>query len=108
MGEGHFILPLNSTLRKKIGKRHGASLQVELSLDNSSYEMNADFIECLNEEPDARVFFDSLTPSHQRYYSKWIESAKTETTRAKRIAQAINGFLKKQGFPEMLRSNRKS
>jgi uncharacterized protein YdeI (YjbR/CyaY-like superfamily) len=60
----------------------------------------------LSDEPEALKFFNSLTGSHQRYFSKWIESAKGDETKAKRIAQSINAFLKKQGFPEMLREQK--
>lgn len=108
MGEGVFMMPLNATLRKGIGKRHGAMLQLNIEEDKSVYQLNAEFIECLNDEPDALTFFNSLTGSHQRYFSKWIESAKTDATKAKRIAQSITGFLMKQGFPEMLRWNKKN
>jgi uncharacterized protein YdeI (YjbR/CyaY-like superfamily) len=69
--------------------------------------MNVEFMECLTDEPEALQFFNSLTGSHQRYFSKWIESAKTDDTKAKRIAQSINAFLKKQGFPEMMRANKR-
>jgi hypothetical protein len=106
LGKGEFILTLDKTIRKAIGKKNGAILHVQLEFDKSEYRVNAEFIECLNDEPEALNFFNSLTRSHKNYFSKWIESAKTEETKAKRIAQAINAFLKKQGFPEMLRANK--
>lgn len=106
MGKGEFILTLDAKLRKAIGKRHGAMLNVQIEFDKSEYELNAEFMDCLGDEPDALLFFKSLTRSHQNYFSKWIESAKTEETKAKRIAQSINAFLKKQGFPEMLREQK--
>jgi hypothetical protein len=106
MGKGEFILTLDKEIRKAIGKRQGAMVTVQIEFDKSEYQLNNDLMECLNEEPEALKFFNALTGSHQRYFSKWIESAKTEETKAKRIAQSINAFLKKQGFPEMLRANR--
>ncbi len=108
MGEGEFIMPLNATMRKSIGKRAGAMLKVQIEFDKSTYQMNRQFMECLNEEPDALKFFNTLTGSHQRYFSKWIDAAKTDETKAKRIAQSINGFLKKQNYSEMMRANRGS
>ncbi|MFO0006965.1 MAG: DUF1905 domain-containing protein, partial [bacterium] len=33
MGDGHFILPINSTLRKAIGKKHGDKITLNLELD---------------------------------------------------------------------------
>ena len=106
MGKGEFIFTIDSKIRKAIGKRHGVMLNVQIEFDKSEYELNADFIDCLNDEPEALKFFESLTRSHRNYFSKWIESAKTEETKAKRIALSINAFLKKQGFPEMLREQK--
>ena len=104
MGGGGFIMPINATMRKAIGKRHGAMVQVQLMEDNSEFVFNKDLMECLTDEPVARQFFETLTGSHQRYFSKWIDSAKTEQTKARRIAQAVNALAKRQGYPEMLRS----
>ena len=104
MGGGGFIMPINATMRKAIGKRHGAMVQVQLMEDNSEFVFNKDLMECLTDEPVARQFFETLTGSHQRYFSKWIDSAKTEQTKARRIAQAIDALAKRQGYPEMLRS----
>ena len=104
MGGGGFIMPINATMRKAIGKRHGAIVQVQLMEDNSEFVFNKDLMECLTDESVARQFFETLTGSHQRYFSKWIDSAKTEQTKARRIAQAVNALAKRQGYPEMLRS----
>lgn len=106
MGKGEFILTIDSKIRKAIGKRHGAMLIVQIEFDKSEYQINEEFLECLNDEPEALKFFNTLPGSHQRYFSKWIESAKADETKAKRIAQSINAFLKKQGFPEMMRANK--
>lgn len=106
MGAGNFIMPLNAAMRKAVGKRKGAMLNVQIEFDKSKYELNRDLMECLDDEPKALTFFKSLPGSHQNYFSKWIESAKTDATKAKRIAMALNAFLKKQGFPEMLRAQK--
>lgn len=105
MGGGKFILVLNAALRKAIGKRMGAMLQVHLEADNSAFIFNKDFMECLADEPKAQFFFQSLPGSHQRYFSKWIDDAKTEPTKVKRIALAVNALAKKWGYPEMLRAS---
>jgi hypothetical protein len=105
MGGGLFIMPVNATMRKAIGKRHGAMVKVQLQADDSAFVFNADFMECLEYEPKAKEHFNSLTGSHQRYFSKWIDSAKTEPTKTKRIAMAVNALAKKWGYSEMLRSS---
>lgn len=103
MGEGEFIIPVNGAIRKGIGKRHGAVLNVSLEVDKSDFVFNADFMACLEDEPDAHKHFKTLPGSHQRYFSKWIDSAKADATKAKRIAMAINALARKMGYPEMLR-----
>jgi len=104
MGEGSFIMALNATMRKGIGKRQGAMLKVQLDEDKKGYELNKDFLECLRDEPKALNVFEAMPKSYQNYYSKWIESAKTESTKTKRIALAISSLAKFMSFPEMLRS----
>ncbi|MBY0479424.1 MAG: YdeI/OmpD-associated family protein [Chitinophagaceae bacterium] len=104
MGGGKFILVLNADIRKAIGKTKGAVVEVKLTVDNSDFIFNADFMDCLSDEPSAKQFFNSLTGSHQRYFSKWIDSAKTDLTKTKRIALAVNALSKKMGYPEMIRA----
>jgi len=103
MGDGSFILPINATMRKGTKKSKGAILKVQLTEDKDKYQLNETFVTCLGDEPKAFSFFKSLPVSHQNYFSKWIEAAKTETTQAKRITMAVNALAKKMGYPEMLR-----
>jgi hypothetical protein len=105
MGGGLFILPLNKDLLRALAKKAGAMVKVQLEEDKSDFVFNADFIECLADDPPAKVFFESLSGSHQRYFSKWIDSAKTEPTKVKRITMAVNALSKKMGYPEMIRAS---
>jgi hypothetical protein len=107
IGGGSFIMALNKEIRRGIHKRKGAMLKVQLQVDKKTYQLSAEFMECLGDEPVALAFFKTLPRGHQNYFSKWIESAKTGQTKAKRIAQAVNGLAKKQGYPEMLRALKK-
>ena len=108
MGDGKFIMALNAAMRKGIGKRQGAKLDVQLEVDKKAYQLNKDFMECLADEPDAAAFFQSIPRSFQHYFSKWIDSAKTEATQTKRIAQAVSALARKMNFPEMIRSLQKN
>ena len=107
MGGGTFIMPLNSAMRKGIGKRQGAQLQIKLDVDTKTYELNREFMECLADEPKALAFFNTFSRSVQNYYSKWIESAKTEPTRTKRIALSVTALSRKMHYAEMIRSLKK-
>jgi len=108
MGEGSFILPMNASLRKGVRKNVGAMLNVEIEIDKRPLKLNQDLMDCLADEPAAKSFFTSLAKSHQNYFSKWIESAKTDETKAKRIAQTVDAMCKKQNFGEMMRENKKA
>jgi hypothetical protein len=107
MGGGSFIMAINATMRKGIGKKQGAMLKVELQEDKKAYEINAEFLECLNDEPMALKNFEAMPRSFQNYYSKWIESAKTEPTKTKRIAAAVSSLATGMNFSEMIRSQQK-
>ena len=104
MGGGRFILVLNAAIRKAIGKTQGGMVNVQLQADDSPFIFNADFMTCLADDPPAQAFFQSLPGSHQRYFSKWIDDAKTEPTRVKRITMAVNALARKMGYGEMIRA----
>ena len=106
MGNGSFIIPINAAMRKATGKRKGAVLDVKLQEDKKEYLLNAEFMECLEDEPAALDFFKTKSASYQRYYSKWIESAKTDATKTKRIALVIKTMVRKMDFGAMLREER--
>ncbi len=104
MGEGNFIMALNASMRKAIKKRKGDQIIVQLALDTKGYLLNADFIACLDDAPEAKAFFDSLTKGHQNYFSKWIDSAKTTATQTKRIAMAIHALTHQWDYATMIRN----
>jgi Domain of unknown function (DUF1905)/Bacteriocin-protection, YdeI or OmpD-Associated len=106
MGEGAFIIPFNADMRKGTGKKHGDKVVVQLEEDKAAFQMSADFMACLEDEPSAIKFFKTLSGSHQRYFSKWIDSAKTDSTKAKRIAMAVNALARSMGYPEMMREGK--
>ncbi len=106
MGKGDFILPVNAAIRKATGKRFGASLKVQIEVDASPILPPAELLECLQDEPEALKHFNSLPQSHRNYFTKWIETAKTEPTKTKRIALVIKTMVRKMDFGAMLREER--
>ena len=108
MGEGNFIMALKAEVRKWIHKNAGAMLQIRLEADNDfKVEMPDDLQECFDFEPEAFEFFNSLPKSHREYFIKWIDSAKTNETRAKRIINTVNAMLRKWSYSQMIRAMRK-
>ena len=107
MGEGHFILPINGTIRKAIGKRPGDKLKVTLEADNDKFVLSPDMMACLKDEPGAMAYFKTLPDSHQKYFSKWVESAKTTLTKTKRILMTVSALAQEKGYVEMMRMNKR-
>lgn len=60
MGGGNFIMPLNALIRKSLGKRKGASIDVRLETDDRKVEINKTFLICLADEPKALEYFNTL------------------------------------------------
>ena len=108
MGEGNFIIPLKADLRKLIGKKAGAEVYVQLEKDETEYELNRDLMLCLQDDEDALAFFSSLPFSHQKYFSKYVDTSKTSETKEKRIVQIVNAMLLKQDYAEMIRSSKEN
>lgn len=106
MGEGNFIMAINAAMRKGIGKRKGAKLSVKLEVDDSPITLSSDLLDCLADEPKALEFFNQLTPGHRKYFSNWIESAKTEETKAKRIALSVNAMARGLHYGLMIREQK--
>lgn len=106
-GGGNFILTLNATTRKGIRKTKGAKVNVRMMVDTKPILPPKELIECLADEPKAMERFQQLPKSHQNYFTNWINQAKTEPTKAKRIAASINALAAGLGFVEAIKSLRK-
>ena len=107
MGGGDFIMALNAAMRKAIKKQKGAIVQVKMEVDLNEIKPPEELIECLQDEPEALEYFNSLAKGHQNYFTNWINSAKTDPTKAKRIASTLNALSKKWDFGQMIRAMKK-
>jgi hypothetical protein len=106
MGGGDFIMAINAAVRKGMGKRKGAVIKVALEVDNAPILVPAELLECMADEPEALQYFNSLPQGHRNYFTKWIDSAKTDATKAKRITLVIKTMVRKMDFGAMLREER--
>lgn len=107
MGEGNFIIALKGSLRKQLKKEEGAILQLELEEDKDfQVGMPADLELCLSEETHLIANFLKMPKSHQNYYINWLNTAKTEKTRTKRLTEIVIAMEKKMNFAEMIRANK--
>jgi hypothetical protein len=106
VGDGTFMLPVNGTMRRAIGKEKGDKVTLVLELDKRKLELSRDLMTSLADEPLALEHFNTLPMSHRQYFSKWIESARTTTTKTKRIVSAVIALSQGKGFGQMIREDR--
>ncbi|MDN3585418.1 YdeI/OmpD-associated family protein [Pedobacter aquatilis] len=107
MGSGDFIIALKSDLRKKLKKEAGDKVEIYLEEDKDfKIEMPEDLELCLSEEAHLLNNFLKLAKSHQNHFIKWINEAKTEITRTKRLALTVNAMDKQQDYGTMIRESR--
>ena len=90
MGNGQLFLPVKAAIRKKIKKEAGDIVHVVLYADNSPIYIPEEFLLCLNEDYQATQKFNTLTEGQQKEYIDWIYTAKTDITKVKRMAEAID------------------
>ncbi len=94
MGNGRLFLPVKGEIRKKIGKKEGDMVHVILYPDNEPLETPEEMLLCLQDEPEALTFFNSLSESERKFYIQWIYSAKREETKIDRLGKTINKLAK--------------
>lgn len=75
----------------KINKTFGDTVKVDLVKDTQerTIAIPHDAQLLLDANKDAKEFFDNLSYTNRKEYIVWIESAKKEETRAKRLAEFI-------------------
>ncbi|MHA4895463.1 YdeI/OmpD-associated family protein [Pedobacter sp. PWIIR3] len=107
MGEGDFILALKAELRKQLRKEAGAVLSLELEEDKDfKIEIPEDLELCFSDEPELLTGFLKMPKSHQNWYINWLNAAKTEATRTKRIVKIVSALDRGLDFGEMMREGK--
>ena len=99
-GKGQLFLFVKSEIRKKIKKQAGDYVHVILYLDNEPLEVPEELLSCLQDDTAALEFFNSLDENEKHSYVKWIYSAKTEQTKADRIAKTLTGLSERRKFAD--------
>lgn len=109
VGGGDFILALKADLRKKLKKEAGAMLEVQLEEDKDfKIEIPEDLELCLSDELQLLNNFLKLPMSHRNWYINWLNSAKTDATRTKRLVKIVSAMDRGLDFGEMMREGKQS
>ncbi len=103
MGEGEYVIPINASMRKALMKKEGDSMILLIEADKSEFVISTDMMSCLKEDTIAHEYFQSLAASHQRYFSKWVDSAKGLETKAVRISRVLFAMRNKMDYGAMVR-----
>lgn len=107
MGEGDFILALKASLRKQLKKEVGAIVMLALEEDKDfKIEIPEDLELCLSDEPELLQNFLKMPKSHQNWYINWLNAAKTEPTRIKRIVKIVSAMDRGLDFGQMMREGK--
>jgi hypothetical protein len=91
MGLGCHVLGITREIRNKLNKSYGDTLEIELQQDFEPREViiPKDAGDLFINNPIAKAFFDTLSYTNRKEYISWIESAKKEETRKKRLSELI-------------------
>jgi Domain of unknown function (DUF1905)/Bacteriocin-protection, YdeI or OmpD-Associated len=93
IGEAHYILPLNATIRKQLHKDVEDSIHLQIEIDNDEIGIAPELHDCLQDEPLAMQRFYAMNKSWQNNFSRMVNDAKTPTTKAKRIAKFLEALI---------------
>ena len=88
---GEFLLGLNRAVREEAGVEAGDTVEVKLELDTAPREAEVPeaLANALAEDSEARAAFDRLAYTRRKEYARWINEAKRDETRQRRVAQAL-------------------
>lgn len=88
--DGQYFMPLAKEFRDQAGLFTGDMVTVDMELDAAQIEpVPDDLANALSSEPEAKTFFDGLSPFYRNTYIAWINEAKQADTRANRVTQTI-------------------
>jgi hypothetical protein len=88
---GEFLLGLNRAVRQDAGVEAGDTVEVKLELDSAPREVEVPtpLADALAGDSEARAAFDRLSYTHRKEFARWIDEAKRDETRRRRLAKAV-------------------
>jgi hypothetical protein len=88
---GEFMVGLNREVREGAGVAAGDTVTLELALDTvpRTVEVPPALAEALDSDPEAKAAFEGLAFTHRKEFARWIDEAKREDTRRRRVTQAV-------------------
>jgi hypothetical protein len=88
---GEFLLGLNRAVRSAARVEAGDTIEVELALDTEPRDVvvPSALAQALAGDAAANAAFQTLAYTHRKEYARWIEEAKRDDTRQRRVTRAL-------------------
>lgn len=88
---GCYMLGITKEIRKKTGKGFGDTIHVTIEKDEALRVVDTpeDFMQALICNTNAAAEYEKLSYSHKKEYAGWINEAKSDETRLRRINKAV-------------------
>jgi bifunctional DNA-binding transcriptional regulator/antitoxin component of YhaV-PrlF toxin-antitoxin module len=93
------LIGFRRELRERAGIEIGDEVEVTVELDEEprTVELPPALATALDGDKRARAVFDGLSYTHRREYAEWIDEAKRDETRERRLAQTLEKLRERAG-----------
>ncbi len=100
-GRTHMIL-VNKDMQQgaNVGAGDRVNVVIEVDTKPRTVKVPADVKKALARSPAAKAAFEKLSYTHRKEYVRWIEDAKKDETRARRIQKAVATLSRRTRTPE--------
>jgi hypothetical protein len=91
---GRFLIGVSAENRDAAGVSAGETLRVDIEVDHEPREVPVppELVDALASQPGAKATFDALSPSKKQQLTLPIERAKTNETRRRNVAKALDAL----------------
>ena len=89
LGNGNLVLAVKSAIKKKIKKEAPDTVHVTIYEDNTPLIIPEELLLCMEDEDGVSEKFENYNDGQKKAFIDWINSAKTDQTKAERIAKTI-------------------
>jgi hypothetical protein len=88
---GEFLVGLNRAVRDGAGVAAGDTVEVRLELDEAPRDVDVPeaLAAALAADDEARDTFEKLAYTHRKEFARWVEEAKRDETRERRVANTL-------------------
>src|SRR5918912_3968754 len=87
---GAYMVGVSAENRAAAGVAAGDEVDVDIELDTEPREVTVppDLAAALDQDPNARRFFDGLSPSRKQWHVAAVEGARSAETRQRRVGKS--------------------